>query len=50
MTASIGSVKYIAEDYKLSNIEQKILVDILGYGELKIMEGYSVNEYNTISQ
>ena len=50
MTASIGSVKYIAEDYKLSNIDQKILDDILGYGELKITEGYSVNEYNTISQ
>ena len=50
VTASIGSVKYIAEDYKLSNIDQKILDDILGYGELKITEGYSVNEYNTISQ
>ena len=55
MTASYNSVKYFAENYEkkkkiLSNNDQKILDDILGYGELKITEGYSVNEYNTISQ
>ena len=55
MTASYNSVKYFAENYEkkkkiLSNNDQKILDDILGYGEPKKTEGYSVNEYNTISQ